>query len=254
MKYTFVIFFFLGIACTAPQQDSDDSSNNQPKTNTTTKTTEIDSAAIAIRKKRWEFKKKADSLNRVGWKELDKVSSTQKKEVHKFPNCSYTKVILYKLNGNGNHSGANSVFRQRTHEFKELSPSDLKDFLKLINKKSSYGNSTAACHEPRIGLVFYDENEQACSYLSLCLDCNNIYTSPELNFAEKMIPMHGFSIESRKKLHKIFEEWGFPDENFSPLFDDEALYREFLLDQEYTQEEIEEAIDQFKKDYQEEKE
>lgn len=250
MKYTSIIFFIF--SCFSCQQNLEESSTDTtPKINALTKTVVIDSVAIAVKKKRQAFFKKADSLNRVGSKEKNQALIPQK-EVREFPNCSYTKVILYKLNGNGNHSGANSVFRQRTHESKELSPNDLKDFLKLMNTKSSYGNSTAACHEPRIGLVFYNKDETPCAYLSLCLDCNNVYSSPELNFAEKIIPQHGFSIESRKKLHDIFEKWGFPDENFSPLFDDEELYSAFLLEQGYTSEEIEEAIEQFKKDYQQE--
>jgi hypothetical protein len=92
----------------------------------------------------------------------------------------------------------------------------------LLNSKDSYGNSTAACHEPRIGLVFYDKNKNPCSYLSLCLSCNNLYSTPKLKHIESN---DGFSIKSRKKLHAIFEEWGFPDENYSFLFDDYELFK-----------------------------
>lgn len=156
----------------------------------------------------------------------------KQKTATSFPNCSYSKVLLYELNGNGNHHGAASVFRQRTGRRKELKPAEIKSFLNLLNAKSSYGNTTAACHEPRIGLVFYTKEEAPCAYLSLCLACNNVYTMPKITLGLQSGMESGFSLKSRKKLHKILEDWGLPDENYSELFDDEEMLEQFLRKRE----------------------
>jgi len=182
-------------------------------------------------------------------KPKEKTKSPSIKTVSEFPGVAYEKVVLYELDGRGNHSGAKSVFRQQTGGTKVLTEKDVQAFLKLISTPKSYGNTTAACHEPRIGLVFYNEQEEEVAYLSLCLACNNVYTSPVLAFSESLIPKHGFSIKSRKQLHKIFEEWGFPDEEFSPLFDDGELYEAFLIKKGVPKSEIKEAIKEHKETY-----
>lgn len=200
-----------------PQNDVIEKKVNEPKF-----LSKEDSIKKEKRKVYYERKKKSDELNKKGIREKSRTKILAQKN-GKFPTCSYSKVILYKLNGNANDSWSEAVFSKRTGEYKELTSEQVKDFLALLNNKKSFGNSTAACHDPRIGLVFYDENEAPCSYLSLCLSCNNIYTAPKLKYSSE--DNKGFSIKSRKKLHTIFEEWGFPDENYSFLFDDFELFK-----------------------------
>lgn len=196
-----------------------------------------DSIKEEKRKAYLERKKKSDELNEKGRDERSRVKIVENGQ-DEFPSCSYSKVILYKLYGNENHSWNDAIFSQRTGEYKELSQERVTDFLELLNSKKSYGNSTAACHDPRIGLVFYDENENPCSFLSLCLSCNNIYTKPELKL--DLESNDGFSLKSRKKLHAIFEEWGFPDENYSFLFDDFELYKKDMQKEGWSEKEIKE--------------
>jgi hypothetical protein len=207
-----------------------------------------DSLRKEKRKAYKEKKKQASELNKKGRVELSKAYRSQK-GTSKFPACTYSKVFIYALNGHGNSSNAESVFRQRNGDYKEANPTDIKEFLKLINSKKSYGNATAACHEPRIGLVFLDKEEAPCAYLSLCLACNNIYTQPQIELGLQPGMESGFSLESRKKLHKIFEEWGFPDENYSSLFDDDEMYAKFLRKKGYTEKELEEEIKSSKEEF-----
>lgn len=181
-----------------------------------------DSIKEEKRKVYYEKKKKSNELNKKGSEEKSRAKIVVS-ESEEFPSCSYSKVILYKLYGNANDSWSKAIFSKRTGEYRELTSEQVKDFLALLNNKRSFGNSTAACHDPRIGLVFYNKNETPCSYLSLCLSCNNIYTAPKLKYSSE--DNKGFSIKSRKKLHTIFEEWGFPDENYSFLFDDFELFK-----------------------------
>lgn len=46
---------------------------------------------------------------------------------------------------------------------------------KLGNKKS-FGGGTAACFDPHVGFVYYLKNK-IVAHLSICLDCNRLYSS-----------------------------------------------------------------------------
>ena len=46
---------------------------------------------------------------------------------------------------------------------------------------------------------------------------------------EKSKSNTGFSLESRKRLHTIFEAWGFPDYRFYEQFDDFELFKRSRL-------------------------
>ncbi|MCP4439941.1 MAG: hypothetical protein GY810_13430 [Aureispira sp.] len=248
-KILLALFCFAHFSCSEANNAAEDKKAELLK-NQQEQTAKIDSIQI-IKAQQQAYKKhqaEKTKLRKEGNEDLIRVK-LRKDSTFKFPACEYSKVILYELNGKGNHSRAESVFRQRTKKSKELNSEELKDFLKLLNNKDSYGNGTAACHEPRIGLVFYDRHKDPCAYLSLCLACNNVYTKPGLNLGLEVGIDQGFSLKSRKKLHKIFEKWGFPDKNFSPLFDDEELYGNFLKKQGFKESDIEETVkDYFKKE------
>lgn len=158
------------------------------------------------------------SLNGEGMRELSTANINQDSTAG-FPGCDYYRAVVFELNGRPG-PGADAVFRLRTGKQKELSEAELESFLELISNPDSYGDFTAACHDPRIGLVFYDEEGEVCSYLSLCLACNNLYTEPSLNLNLEPARETGFSKAMRKQLRDIFAEWGFPDNNHSEMFDD----------------------------------
>jgi hypothetical protein len=247
MKLFSIILLLFIVSCqTAPTP-----SNELTTSKHSTKTETFSSKEDSIKSEKWKAYKKqrkqAAELNKKGLSELSRAYTSQQSSP-KFPSCEYSKVLIYSLNGNGNSSGAESVFRQRDGKLKEINPKEIKEFITLINSKKSYGNTTAACHEPRIGLVFFDKNEAPCAYLSLCLACNNIYTKPEIKLGLQPGMESGFSLKSRKKLHEIFEKWGFPDKNYSPLFDDDELYTDFLRTQGYTKLEIEEELKRSKEE------
>lgn len=163
-----------------------------------------------------------------------------------FPACDYGFVQLFELKGRGNHSGAASVFDQRTGQSKLLTQQQVDSFLSIINAPKSFGGSVAGCHEPRIGLVFYTTDSLPCSYLSLCLDCNNIYSKPKLNHLRgKDTYQRGFSLTTRKQLHSFLEAVGFPDKQYSPLFDDKELFADFLKHQGLSKAEIETELDNY---------
>ena len=134
------------------------------------------------------------------------------------PCCACDKAIIYEIKSNGN-GWPEDVFTKRTAKNKLLTKSELSEFIDLLNNPSSYGNSVAACHIPRIGLVCYDSTDTPCSYLTLCLECNNLKSKPDFLADFKPAYLKGFSKPTRKKLRHIFEKWGFPDVNSSDMFD-----------------------------------
>ena len=110
----------------------------------------------------------------------------------------------------------------------------------MINDKQSYGVGYASCHEPRIGIVFY-EKDIPVSYLSLCLACNNLYTKPALKLGLDGAREWGFNKESRKEIRRIIDKWGFKDEGFN-IFDHDDSIREILKTRGMSEPEIEREI------------
>ena len=157
-----------------------------------------------------------------------------------FPECPYWKVVLYELNGDPGHY-AESVFNLQTGESRELEPYQVAEFIQIITSPESYGFMVAACHDPRIGLVFYGKNDEICAYLSLCLACNNIYTIPGLRLGLEYSGS-GFSLKTRKKLREIFARWRFPDEHYTLMFDHPLQVRMALEDHGLDSLQIEEQL------------
>ena len=54
------------------------------------------------------------------------------------------------------------------------------NFTKLLGQKISYGNSTASCFEPHLGVVYYS-NKKPIAYINICLSCNRLYPSLTIN-------------------------------------------------------------------------
>lgn len=144
---------------------------------------------------------------------------------NKFSDLDFSKVIIYELTSYGFY-GAESVFKYRTGNYKVLDKNIAHEFLKLISKKESYNNAIAACFDPRVGLVFYDSNDIPVKYVSICLSCNYLKSNPSINYSNN--EQKGFTIETRKKLHKLLEKSGLPDTQYSELFDDAELKEDFL--------------------------
>lgn len=159
-----------------------------------------------------------------------------------FPPDNYRTVIAYGLNGRPLVQGAMHLLSNKTGQQHRLTPADTDSLLTLITSPQSYGLGTAACHDPRIGLIFYDRSNQPCGHMSICLACNNVLAEPSLGLRPATGYRNGFSLASRKKLRTLFARWGMADLQFSPLFDDEATLRASLTAQGLDQEAIEAEI------------
>lgn len=192
----------------------------------------------------FEGQQKQGSLKQIiqkGRKEYKLLSEV--KLSNSFKTKDFAKVEVFELNGRGNY-GAASVFQFRTGNYCEIDLNDANELLKLLNNKKSYGNSIAACFDPRIGLVFYDKLNNPIKYVSICLACNYLKAVPTLEYRDYV--QRGFSLKTRKQLHKLLQKWGFPDENYSELFDDEELFIDYLKTRGLSGQEIEVELSLYK--------
>ena len=198
-----------------------------------------------------EVKQKKEAADKAAFydtikREMNKINLPNRYD--KFPACDYTKVIFYELLPSHHIEG---VFTRRTGNLKDLNQKDIDQLINIIANPQSYTLTTDACHDARAGVVFYNANNEPCSYTSICLACNNIYFAPEMDFYQKVrqTGKFGFSPKSRKKLRKLFESWGFPDNNMSFHFDDEETYIKIMQRQGWEEEKINKEIEYYRENF-----
>jgi len=144
-----------------------------------------------------------------------------------FPYSNSGLIRVYRLNCEG--SCFKAEFRKRVSKGKIISREDLNRLLDILNDPASYNQLTAACFDPKFGLVVYDEEGVPMEFLSICMGCNNFRTFPGvIRVAYEKEGIYGFSRDARERLRQLFLEWGIDYYGFSPLWDDESAYSEYL--------------------------
>lgn len=92
-----------------------------------------------------------------------------------FSTLNYDKIIAYDFKGDEEMYDApideqgNFIPILEKQQF--LSQEQADKILKVLAKKSSYGEASAACFNPHLGLVFFKGNKKV-NQISICLDCN----------------------------------------------------------------------------------
>lgn len=140
-----------------------------------------------------------------------------------FLTLKYDKVIAYDYEGIGDSSNGglivseNGRFHESIKKTTELTSLQIHNFVNYIGDKSTYGNTTAFCFEPHLGIVFY-KNKKIVAHLSICLDCNYLISSIEIPATSyKKIKIgddyeydaEGFSKLGRKQLNQLCNELNF---------------------------------------------
>ena len=96
----------------------------------------------------------------------------------------FTKVIMYDYEGHKDYflsivdkdgNLASSIKKQV-----ELDRQTVNALNSKLGNKSSYGAATAACFDPHLGFVYYN-NEKIVAFISICLSCNRLQSSLELS-------------------------------------------------------------------------
>lgn len=92
-----------------------------------------------------------------------------------FSTLDYDKIIAYDFKGDEELYDApidkQGNFIPIIEKQQFLSQEQADKILKALAKKSSYGEASAACFNPHLGLVFFKDNKKV-NQISICLDCN----------------------------------------------------------------------------------
>ncbi|SHE51142.1 hypothetical protein SAMN05443633_101394 [Chryseobacterium arachidis] len=93
-----------------------------------------------------------------------------------FNNLNYDKIIAYDFNCDekmyDNVIDKNGKFIPIIEKQQFLTQKQADKILSALTKKSSYGEASAACFNPHLGLVFFKNNKKV-NQISICLDCND---------------------------------------------------------------------------------
>ena len=106
-----------------------------------------------------------------------------------FAGIPYDSAVAYSYDGEGGREIVDEgVLSGPVSKKALLSRKQANAITDLLFDESTYGGPLAACFDPHLGLVFYDEGKPA-SYVSICLACNYLVSSvpirEEAGFSEK---------------------------------------------------------------------
>lgn len=133
-----------------------------------------------------------------------------------FDLIDYDRVVAYDYGGEGEDAYSPIVdekgnLHSSVINSKDLTQHQVDDLTNFLGRNETYGNSTAFCFEPHLGIVFYKE-DKIKAHLSICLQCNLLRSSVEIPATQlkKMYPgtdnefaLEGFSKSGRQKIMKL---------------------------------------------------
>lgn len=155
----------------------------------------------------------------------------QRTDTITFPPSKGAFYKAYSLRCSGECSQA--VFNNRKDTGVNISEEEFLTLLTLLKAPNAYNNSTAACFDPKIGVVIYDADSIPSAFLSICLDCNNVRTHPGgLAVLYQKEQLKGFSRKARNQLRTLFFSWGIDYYGFSPFWDKERDFEHYLKKKE----------------------
>lgn len=100
-----------------------------------------------------------------------------------FDKLDYDKIIAYDFEGSEEPYPSvidkNGKFVPVVLAQKALSQIQADKILSTLTKKSTYGEGTAACFNPRFSLVFYKKNK-SISQINICLECNYLISDIDI--------------------------------------------------------------------------
>lgn len=168
--------------------------------------------------------------------------------VANFPAIDVAYAVVYELDPNRRY-GATSVFKGRTGSSKSLSLQEVERFNTIIRAHDTYGDSPAACFDPRVGLVYYNADSLPIAHISICFDCAQSYPYPKIQGQEEQEDhLRGLSETGSVRLKYLLAEWGFPHTRFNPMMNGAPTlhYLEEILPQVLDAEEAQLKLEQYK--------
>ena len=138
-----------------------------------------------------------------------------------FDTLKFDKIIAYDYEGseepnpsviNKYNNFTNVILKQQF-----LNKEQSQFLIESLTNNSTYGGTFAACFNPHLGFVFYN-NDKIVFKVDVCLSCNYLISSSDIPaMTSKMIdkgteneyPAFGFSSSGKKKITKLCKELSF---------------------------------------------
>ena len=98
-----------------------------------------------------------------------------------FPFIRYDSVVMYDYE-QGREEGEivyNGMLDGRIKKLVVLDKATVNSINTIIGKGSSYNNIVAGCFDPHLGVVYY-KTGKIVGYMSICLQCSNLYSTPDI--------------------------------------------------------------------------
>ena len=138
-----------------------------------------------------------------------------------FKKLKYDTVIAYGYDGSYGQEQQLIIEKdklsKKVKNKKILNQEQVKKINKTLIDTSTYGNTTASCFEPHLGIVYYYKNKVVLS-ISICLQCNFLESSIEIpasiyykiqSLDNSYSPATGFSKKARKEINDFCKSLNF---------------------------------------------
>ena len=137
-----------------------------------------------------------------------------------FKNLEYNKVIAYDYEGNEEAFGSitkEGHFIPVVTKQKALNQKQSEQIIALLTDKKTYGESTAACFNPHMAVVFFKDSKVVFK-VDICLSCNYLTSSEEIPaMLHKKITFEtgnftyaiGFTASGKKRIKALGKELDF---------------------------------------------
>jgi len=133
-----------------------------------------------------------------------------------FDTLNYDQVKAYEFNGSGARKITHCLEREtaRINRDTVLTKELIKEFEKTITASGSYGQTTAACFDPHLAIVYYLD-DQIVAVIDVCLECNYLISTLDIparsefkidSGTEYERPLSGFSKETRQKIDEFLSK------------------------------------------------
>lgn len=167
-----------------------------------------------------------------------------------FPATPFAYAVVYALDPDKSRDGARSVFGGRTGPFKMLSVAEANRFNTIINAPTTYGGGQAGCFDPRVGLVYYNQDSLPVAHISICFECMGSNPYPSIQ-AQQTKVAKGLSETGSVQLKYLLAEWGFPNTRFSPMMNGKPTldYLEDILPQVMSDSQAQERLAQYRESW-----
>lgn len=138
-----------------------------------------------------------------------------------FDKLVFNKVMAYDFDGSEEPYPSifegNNKFIPIIEKQKALTKSQAKELIDLLTSTTTYGEATAACFNPHLAFVFYN-NELPVLTVNICLDCNYLIASekiPAMEFkkinkgTENEYSAEGFSRKGKARIKRLGKQLDF---------------------------------------------